>query len=106
MSGWCDVFEEFRYHASLLAPGRFLVHTPCLSWVSARETTKGREPCTSSRLTQVEWKEGSNFFHESEAFAKGRVDRERLDEELRKCFRGFEPVLYEAMVGEEKGSPP
>ena len=38
-------------------------------------------------LIEVEWKEGSNFFYQSRAFAEGKVDEEKLFNHLKKGLK-------------------
>ena len=47
-------------------------------------------------LIEVEWKEGSNFFDQSRAFAKGKIDGEHLSEELKRSLKEVEGVLDRA----------
>ena len=44
-------------------------------------------------LIEIEWKEGSNFFHQSRAFAEGRVDEEKLFNQLQKKLKEVKDVL-------------
>jgi hypothetical protein len=54
-------------------------------------------------VVEVEWKEGSNFFQQSRAFAKSRVDWEGLSRELRKRLSDFELTLNRAAPGNRDG---
>jgi len=47
-------------------------------------------------LIEVEWKEGSNFFDQSRAFAEGEVDKDKLRIQLEEILEQFTYVLNEA----------
>lgn len=54
-------------------------------------------------LIEVEWKEGSNFFEQSRAFARGKINSEKLFQELRICLKEYENVLNEINPGYKEG---
>jgi hypothetical protein len=47
-------------------------------------------------LIELEWKEGSNFFDQSRAFAEGKVDRDKLRAQLEEILKQFSDVLNQA----------
>lgn len=47
-------------------------------------------------LIEIEWKEGSNFFHQSRAFAEGKVDEEKLFNQLHRKLKEFKDVLIKS----------
>jgi hypothetical protein len=55
-------------------------------------------------LTEVEWKESSNFFEQSRAFARGKVDVGKFEDMLKKCVQNIEhnlnPFFTEMVRGE------
>lgn len=48
-------------------------------------------------LIEVEWKEGSNFFYQSRAFAEGKVDEEKLFNQLKNKLKNSYSILNKPM---------
>jgi hypothetical protein len=54
-------------------------------------------------LIEVEWKEGSNFFQQARAFAKGKVNSRKLSQKMRDCLSPFESALNDASSSLREG---
>ena len=54
-------------------------------------------------LIEVEWKEQSNFFDQSRAFAKGKIYSKKLFNKLKEYFNGFERIFNEATPNLKEG---
>lgn len=54
-------------------------------------------------LMEVEWKEQSNFFDQSRAFAKGKIDSKKLFYKLKEYVNGFERIFNEATPNLKEG---
>ncbi|MBD3338402.1 MAG: hypothetical protein GF353_04805 [Candidatus Lokiarchaeota archaeon] len=54
-------------------------------------------------LIELEWKIGSNFFDQSRAFAKGKINTHQLYSELKKNMTKYERVLEEASLNLKEG---
>jgi hypothetical protein len=54
-------------------------------------------------LIEVEWKEGSNFFYQSRAFAKSKIKKNNLASTLKSTLTNYEKVLNHAAADMREG---
>lgn len=54
-------------------------------------------------IIEVEWKEASNFFDQSRAFAKSKINADKFKEKLQDCLEKIEGILNEAAPGMQEG---
>lgn len=54
-------------------------------------------------LIEIEWKEGSNFFYQSRAFAEGKIDEEKLYNQLKNILKNYYNLLNKSMHGIREG---